>query len=110
MTRQAYDSDLTDDEWAMFEQKLNEVKSPRGRKPVIPRKELVNAILYRLRTGCQWRSLPHDLPDWNNVAKTYRRWIKNGYWEKVHDLLCRDVRKKTGGKRSPAPSSSIRSP
>jgi len=103
MTRQAYDSDLTDSEWTLFEQKFKEIKSPRGRKPLVPRREMVNAILYRLRNGCLWRSLPHDLPGWNNVAKTYRRWIKNGYWEKIHDLLCRDVRKKTDGKKNPAP-------
>ena len=110
MTRQAYDTDLTDEEWTLFEQKLKEIKSPRGRKSTIPRREIVNAILYRLRTGCQWRSLPHDLPHWNNVAKTFRRWIRAGYWEQIHDLLCRDVRKKMDERKSPAPSSLIRSP
>jgi transposase len=103
MARPAYDTDLTDAEWALFEPKLQEALSARGRPPDIPRRDMVNAILYRLRTGCQWRSLPHDLPGWNNVAKTYRRWVKNGCWEKVHDSLCRDVRKKTAGTRNPAP-------
>lgn len=106
MSRQTYDTDLSDAEWALVEEKLKEIKSPRGRAPDIPRREMFNAILYRLRTGCQWRSLPHDLPPWNTVAKTYRRWIKNGYWQRLHDLLCRDVRKKTGAIRSPVPSSS----
>ena len=110
MERQAYDSDLTDAEWERFEQKLKEVQDRRGRKSRIPRREIVNAILYRLRTGCQWRSLPHEFPGWNNVAKTYRRWVMNGYWERIHDALCRDVRKKTDEKRSPALSSSTRSP
>ncbi len=104
MTRQVYDTDLTDDEWAVLEPKMKEARtSKRGKEPTIPRREMINAILYRLRTGCQWRSLPHDLPDWNNVAKTYRRWIKNGYWERIHDLLRKDVRKKTGATKNPAP-------
>jgi len=103
MERQPYDTDLTDNEWALLDPILKEAKSKRGRPPVVPRREIVNAILYRLRTGCQWRSLPHDLPNWSNVSKTYRRWIRNGCWERAHDLLCREVRKKTGGKRNPAP-------
>ena len=92
MERQAYDTDLTDAEWERFEQTLKEVQDRRGSKPRIPRREIVNAVLYRLRTGCQWRSLPHEFPGWNNVAKTYRRWITNGYWERIHDALCREVR------------------
>ena len=102
MDRLAYNTDLTDAEWALFEPKLQEVLSPRGRKPRIPRREMVNAILYRLHTGCQWRDLPHDFPKWNTVAQTYRRWIKKGFWERIHDLLCRDVRKKNGREEEPS--------
>jgi len=94
MDRQAYATDLTDEQWMLVEQKYNQVRSPRGRKPDVPRRDMFNAILYRLKTGCQWRNLPHDFPNWNNTAKTYRRWIKSGYWEKIHDELRRDVRKK----------------
>jgi putative transposase len=70
MERKAYDTDLTDAEWERFDQKLKEVQDPRGCKPRIPRREIVNAILYRLRTGCQWRDLPHEFPGWNHVAKS----------------------------------------
>lgn len=102
MIRQPYNTDLTDAEWALFEPKLKEALSRRGRTPIIPRREMVNAILYRLHSGCQWRDLPHDLPKWNTVAQTYRRWIKNGVWERVHDSLCRDVRKKNGRDEEPS--------
>ncbi|GHV20766.1 hypothetical protein AGMMS49959_08770 [Planctomycetales bacterium] len=92
MPRTAYDTDLTDDEWKLFKEKLDEARRSKcGRKPDIARREIVNAVLYRLRTGCQWRSLPHDFPAWNTVFQTYRRWIKIGYWEKIHDALCRDA-------------------
>ena len=50
MERKAYDTDLTDAEWERFDQKLKEVQDPRGCKPRIPRREIVNAILYRLRS------------------------------------------------------------
>ena len=103
MTRQAYDTDLTDDEWEIFEKTFQSIsKSTRGRKPIVPHREMVNAILYRLRTGCQWRSLPHDFPRWDRVYRIYRRWILGGYWDQLHDALCREVRKKTTGKRRPA--------
>ena len=103
MNRQKYDTDLTDAEWILFEKTIGEVRqSPRGRNPVVSRREVVNGILYRLRTGCQWRTLPHDFPAWGTVYRTYRRWILNGYWEQVHDALCREVRKKTGAKQNPA--------
>ncbi len=99
MPRQAYDSDLTDEEWELFEKTFLAIrKSTKGRKTAAPRREMVNAILYRLRAGCQWRNLPHDFPRWDRVYRTYRRWILNGYWEQIHDALCREVRKKTDGK------------
>ncbi|MDR2391090.1 MAG: transposase [Planctomycetota bacterium] len=73
MRRQRYDTDLTDGEWAIFEKTMREIrKSPMGRKPGIPRREVVNGILYRLRTGCQWRNLPHDFPsNHNNPFKNF---------------------------------------
>ena len=98
MPRHAYDTDLTDDEWEIFERKFREIRKStraRGRKSIAPRREMVNAVLYRLRTGCQWRSLPHDFPRWDRVYRTYRRWILKGDWELLHDALCREVRKKT---------------
>ena len=111
MARPAYDTDLTDAEWDLFEKTLLSIqKSTQGRKPVTPLRETVNAILYRLRTGCQWRSLPHDFPRWDRVYRIYRRWMVAGHWERLHDALCRDVRKKTDGRKSPALLSSIRNP
>jgi len=103
MPRQAYDTDLTDEQWDIFERKFRQIKrSTRGRKSIAGQREMVNAILYRLRTGCQWRSLPHDFPQWDRVYRVYRRWILAGYWEKLHDALCCEVRKKTTAKKRPA--------
>ena len=66
MERQPYDTDLSDAEWDLI-RPLLPAPSPRGRPIAVPRREIVNAILYVLRAGCAWRLLPHDLPRWTLV-------------------------------------------
>ena len=68
-------------------------------------REIVNAMLYLLRTGCQWRMLPHDLPPWQTVYYHYRKWRLTGVLEKLNRLLHRQVRQDTG--REPTPSAAI---
>jgi putative transposase len=70
MARQSYPSDLTDAQWARLERWLPPPKSgtPKGGRPrTVDLREVVNGILYLLRTGCAWRMLPHDLPPWGTV-------------------------------------------
>lgn len=106
MTRRRYTSDLTDAEWAIFDARFKELrKSLRGRPPINPQRETVNAILYRLRTGCQWRDLPHDFPDWQAVYSRFRAWKEKGLWQRLHDVLRREVRVQEG--RDPEPSALI---
>ncbi len=74
MNRQAYPSDLSDSEWLIIEPLLPKVKKHgRGRKQQTDRREIVNAILYLLQEGCQWRSLPHDFPHWSTVRTYFDR-------------------------------------
>jgi transposase len=61
MERTAYPSDLTDEQWAIIEPFIP-APLPGGRSVTHERREIVNAILYVLRTGCGWEYLPHDLP------------------------------------------------
>ncbi len=61
MTRPSYPSDLTHEEWQLLEPEMPALKTG-GRPRSVPWREIVNGILYVLRTGCAWRSLPHDLP------------------------------------------------
>ena len=65
MSRATYDSDLTNEQWKIIEPFLNE-RHPLGwgRPRLVNTREVVNAIFYLLKTGCQWRSLPHDFPRW----------------------------------------------
>ena len=103
--RQAYPSDVSDAQWAILEPLLGGARVGRGRRPTVERREIVNAILYVLRTGCQWRHLPHDLPNWNTVYWYFARWTGDGTWERVNDELRRRVRVQAG--RQPEPSAAI---
>lgn len=101
MNRQSYTSDLTDEQWALIEPFLPKVL-PWGRPRRYPYREIVNAIFYLLRTGCQWRNLPHDLPPWSLVHYYYHRWRKGGTWQKVHDALVKQSRRETGREETPS--------
>lgn len=104
MPRAAYPSDLTDAEWAVLEPLVPPPK-PGGRPPKHDRREIVDAILYVLRTGCQWRHLPHDLPPWGTVWWWFRRWRRDGTWETINATLRERVRVRRG--RASTPSAAI---
>ena len=104
MPRRAYRTDLSDAEWAVLEP-LVPAALPGGRPCAHPRREIVDAILYVLRTGCQWRLLPHDLPPWGTVWWYFRRWRRDGTWERLNAALRERERRRQG--REPAPSAAI---
>jgi putative transposase len=104
MIRKSYATDLTDAQWARIAVLIPPPK-PGGRPRSIDVREVVNAILYFVRTGCQWRNLPHDLPPWGTVHYYYRRWRLDGTWEKIHHALREQVRAKDG--RDATPSAAI---
>ena len=69
----------------------------RGGRPANhPRREIVNAILYVLRTGCQWRAIPHDLPPWKTVYTYFRTWRLDGTWQCIHTRLRKELRQAEG--------------
>ena len=97
-----YDTDLTDEQFALVEPFLPKPKR-MGRPPADPR-AVLNGILYLVRTGCQWRLLPKDFPPWSTVHTWYRRWRRDGTWETIHEALRQQVRRQAG--RDPSPRSS----
>jgi len=99
--RRAYDTDLTDGQWALIEPLLPEA-DPGGRPRKAPTRELVDAILYFLRAGMAWRLLPHDLPPWQTVSSYLRRWQREGVWERVHHALVMADRERAGREASPS--------
>ena len=94
-----YSSDLTDRQWQLIRQLLPP-RSDRGR-PRIDRRRVINAILYVVRTGCQWRMLPKCFPNWSTVYGVFWRWRRDGVWQRIHDRLRDKVRKAAGKKTTP---------
>lgn len=65
-------------------------------------REIVKALLYLLRSGCQWRMMPHDLPPWQTVYYHYRKWRLHGVWQKLNRLLREPVRQDVGREATPS--------
>ncbi len=106
MNRKPYSTDLTDAQWARIAP-LIPPAMPGGRRRTVNVRDVVNAILYFVRTGCQWRNLPHDFPPWGTVHYYYRRWRLDGTWQKVHDALREQVRTEKEGREATTPSAAI---
>jgi putative transposase len=104
MERKAYPSDLTDEQWSLIEPFFPPVLR-WGRPRTHSYREIVNAIFYYVKTGCQWRHLPHDLPPWGTVESYFSIWKRNGLWKRVHDALVRQARTEAG--RDPDPSAGV---
>jgi putative transposase len=101
MNRQAYTTDLKDKEWAVLE-KLVPAPLAGGRPIKWERREIVNAILYVLRTGCAWSLLPHDFPPYQTVFYYFRQWRRSGLWEQVNAALREGLRVQMGREAEPS--------
>ena len=101
MTRKSYPTDLTDGQWVLIEPLIPPAK-PGGRPREVDMREVINAILYLTRTGCQWRAIPHDLPPCSTVADYFYRFRNDGTWQKIHDRLREQVREAADRKATPS--------
>lgn len=103
-TRKSYPSDVSDAEWEFLLPYLTLMRSDAPQRGH-DLKEVFNAVRYVIKTGCQWRMLPHDFPDWTVVYQQARRWMQAGVFEAAaHDLrvIVRLVQE-----RDPQPSAAI---
>jgi putative transposase len=98
-----YPSNLTDAQWALPSPLFATNETEPARK--YPVRSVLNAIFYVNRTGCQWNFLPPDFPPWPVVYNQFRRWQKNGTWDKVHDTLRDKLR--TTASRNPQPTAAV---
>ena len=95
-----YPSDLADEEWLMIEPLIPPAKhGGRGRNVVI--REVVNGIMYVLTTGCQWRSLPKDLPPRSTVHGYLTDWTYDGTMKQIHRALFEKCREQAERKAEP---------
>lgn len=97
--RKPYPSDLTDAQWAIIEPLIPVHRIGRPRR--VDMREVLNAIFYIDRAGCQWDMLPHDFPAKSTVFDHFLRWRDDGTWDKIKDALIRKVRVAAG--RDPSP-------
>jgi putative transposase len=91
-----YPTDLTDKEWELIE---HHFVGSRQRK--YEKRNLFNAVLYLVKTGCQWRMLPNDYPPYKTVYSFYRRMRLNGTWETILDDLVKKSRIQAGRNEMP---------
>jgi len=80
-------------------------RSETGRPPKWERWQIIKAILYVNRTGCQWRMLPVNFSSWRTVYFYYGSWQREGLWQRINEVLVKKVRKKAG--RHERPSATI---
>ena len=81
-----YPSDITDAQWAIIEP-LVPLAGHRGRPRTAYMREVINAISYIARTGCQWRSLPQVFRPWTTVQRYFSAWSKMGILAEMNDAL-----------------------
>lgn len=91
MSTPSYPSDLTDAQWGLIEPLLAGRAGP-GAPVELDLRRVLDAIFYLTRTGCQWRYLPHDFPNYNSVRYWYDKWRKDGTLARIHDTLREQVR------------------
>ena len=104
MARRPYPTDLSDEQWNWIEPLIPDAK-PGGRAREVNMREVVNGILYVLRGGCAWRLVPHDFPPWPTVYYYLWSFRRAGHWQRIHDAL-RDQRRRREG-REVSPSAAI---
>ena len=103
--KRKYETDLTKAQWQAIAPRFKELNGNYGKNAEIPRWKLINAVLYKLKTGCQWRMLPKDMPNWSAVWSFYRRCKQSGIWEAIMRDMVAESRKQGG--RSGEPSYSL---
>src|SRR3954451_6858584 len=101
--RKPYPSDLSDEQWAILEPLIP--VSALGRPRDVEMREVLNAIFYQARSGCQWDMLPHDFPPKSTVFDYFKQWRDDGTWQVLLDALRQQGRVAAGREPSPGAGS-----
>jgi transposase len=99
--RKPYPTDLSDAQWKCLEPHLP-APNQRGRPRIYSPREILDAIFYVLRSGCQWRLLPHEFPRWPTVYHYFRKWRIDGTWERVNRTIRERLRVRLGRNAQPS--------
>ncbi|RYZ69589.1 MAG: transposase, partial [Proteobacteria bacterium] len=101
---QLYPSDLTNRQWENIKELIPSAKSG-GRPRTLDMRLVLNAIIYVLVGGIQWRMLPREYPKWKSVYHYFRVWRLDGTWRRIHDTLRSLVRQQSGKHKHPTAAS-----
>jgi len=99
-----FPSDLTKEQWVLVEPLIPQCK-PNGRPRTVDMENVLDAILYICRTGCQWRYLPEKYPPRSTVYEYFSQWQNGGIWDEINTALREQVRVQAD--RKPTPTASI---
>lgn len=99
--RREYPSDLSEQQWDLIKELIPKPREG-GRKRTTEVREVVNAILYLLRTGMAWRYLPEGFPPWKTVYDYFSRWSGSRVWQQINLSLLESVREKSGREKTPS--------
>ncbi len=102
--REAYSTDLTDEQWAIIAPIISDTRTEnrRGRRREVSLREVINAILYINRTGCQWDLLPNDLLPKSTVYDYFAKWRDDGTWDNIMTALRTRIRQQEGRDATPS--------
>ncbi len=100
MTRKGYDTDVSAAAWVLLEPVVHR-SGKMGRPVKRDLREIVHALCSWERTGCQWRLIPADVPNWTSVRYSFDTWSKDGTWVRINDTLRRKVREQEGRNAEP---------
>lgn len=95
-----YPSDLTDKQWEKIKNYFD--TGNYGNRQKWEKRELMNAVLYLLKSGCQWRMIPHDFPPYKTVWSFYKRACDKGIWDEILKVLVSDDRLSQGKNINPS--------
>jgi transposase len=104
LRRKTYPSDSSDEEWQLIFPYLP-APCPTGRPKTWEWRDILDAIFYVTKTGCQWRALPGDFPPWQSVYRYFRWFSESGFWRKLNDQLCQEYRLRNGREADPSAAS-----
>ena len=99
---QRYTSDMNGQQWEIIRPLLSPEREGPGRPPELDLRQVVNAIFYLDRTGCQWKNLPKDYPNHNSVYYYYSKWRDDGTWRRVNQALGKLERERRGRRAEPS--------
>lgn len=100
--KQTYTSDMSDKQWGIIERLLPLEHNGPGRPIELDMRQVVDAIFYVVRTSCQWENLPKDYPNYNSVYYHYRKWCKDGTWQRINRALRKQERRRRDRDEDPS--------